>query len=168
MSKSTQIKRSQPTKPISVQSLKNDLVLGFLLFVFTLAAYQPAWNGKPLWDDDHHITRPALRSIQGPGTSGFLLGATQQYYPLVHSVFWLEYHLWGDSTLGYHLVNILIAFLFRIIVGLYTSPPGNTWCLVRCRDFCFASGTSGIRCMDYGIEKHAFGCLFFRHNAWCI
>jgi tetratricopeptide (TPR) repeat protein len=48
------------------------------------------------------------------------LGATQQYYPLVHSAFWLEYHLWGDSTLGYHLTNILlhclsVALLLKIL-----------------------------------------------------
>ena len=36
-------------------------------------------------------------------------GATQQYYPLLHSAFWLEHKLWGDATLGYHLVNIAAA-----------------------------------------------------------
>jgi tetratricopeptide (TPR) repeat protein len=32
----------------------------------------------------------------------------QQYYPVTFSVFWVEHKLWGDSTLGYHLVNILL------------------------------------------------------------
>ena len=27
---------------------------------------------------------------------------------MVHSVFWVEHKLWGDATLGYHLVNILL------------------------------------------------------------
>ena len=35
-------------------------------------------------------------------------GVTQQYYPLVSTVFWVEHKLWGDATLGYHLVNILL------------------------------------------------------------
>src|SRR6185312_9465318 len=35
-------------------------------------------------------------------------GATQQYYPVVHSAFWLEHRLWGDATLGYHLLNVLL------------------------------------------------------------
>lgn len=33
-------------------------------------------------------------------------GATQQYYPLTHSAFWLEHKLWGDAVLPYHFVNI--------------------------------------------------------------
>jgi tetratricopeptide (TPR) repeat protein len=35
-------------------------------------------------------------------------GATQQYYPLLHSAFWVEHKLWGDSVLGYHVLNVLL------------------------------------------------------------
>jgi tetratricopeptide (TPR) repeat protein len=34
----------------------------------------------------------------------------------VHSVFWLEYHLWSDSTFGYHFVNILLHFLSVLLL----------------------------------------------------
>jgi len=98
----------QQVKPAVLHSLKRDLVLGFLLLVFTLAAYQPAWNGKKIWDDDSHITKIELRSPGGLARIWTEVGATQQYYPLMHSVFWLEHHLWGDSTPGYHIVNILL------------------------------------------------------------
>jgi len=116
--KSKEIIRSpqQPVKPALLQSLKRDWVLGFLLFVFTLAVYQPAWQGKQLWDDDAYITKIELRSPSGLARIWTELGATQQYYPLAHSVFWLEYHLWGDSTLGYHLVNILLHFLSAVLL----------------------------------------------------
>ena len=46
------------------------------------------------------------------------LGATQQYYPIMHSVFWIEYHLWGNSNLGYHLVNILLHFFSALLLVL--------------------------------------------------
>jgi tetratricopeptide (TPR) repeat protein len=82
-----------------------------LLLIVTLAAYKPAWNGQPIWDDDHHITRPELRSVNGLTRIWTELGAAQQYYPVVHSAFWLEHRLWGDSTLGYHLLNILLRCL---------------------------------------------------------
>lgn len=78
------------------------------VFVATLLAYWPALNGGFLWDDSGHVTRPELRSLGGLWQIWFHLGATQQYYPLLHSAFWLESHLWGDATAGYHLVNVLL------------------------------------------------------------
>ena len=107
---------NESAKPILFHWLKRDLLLGFLLFVATLAVYQPAWNGAMIWDDDQHITRPDLRSINGLTRIWTDLGATQQYYPIVHSAFWLEYHLWGESTLGYHLVNILLHFFSALLL----------------------------------------------------
>ncbi len=46
------------------------------------------------------------------------MGATQQYYPLLHSAFWVEHKLWGDATLGYHLVNILLHAAAAVLVAL--------------------------------------------------
>lgn len=74
--------------------------------VATFVVYAPALNGTFLWDDDAHITAPALRSLEGLCRIWFELGATQQYYPLLHSFFWLQAQLWGDAPLGYHLVNL--------------------------------------------------------------
>jgi len=81
---------------------------GLLLLSAVIFVYQPVWHGKPIWDDDAHLTPPGLRSPQGLARIWIEPGATQQYYPLVHSIFWVEYNLWGDTTLGYHLINILL------------------------------------------------------------
>ena len=81
------------------------------LLLATLAAYYPAWQGGMVWDDESHVTAVALRSMEGLGRIWFELGATAQYYPLVHSAFWIQHRLWGDATLGYHLVNILLHVL---------------------------------------------------------
>ena len=93
------------------------------LIVATAVAYLPAWNGKPIWDDNAHITQPELRSWHGLVEVWTQVGATQQYYPLVHSVFWIEQKLWGDSVLGYHLINIFLhgfaaIVLLRILLRL--------------------------------------------------
>jgi tetratricopeptide (TPR) repeat protein len=46
-------------------------------------------------------------------------GATQQYYPLVHSVFWLEEKVWRDALAGYHGLNILLhAFSALLLVKI--------------------------------------------------
>lgn len=97
------------------------------LILATLLAYQPVWHGGLLWDDNAHITRPALQSAHGFWRIWFDLGATQQYYPVAHSAFWLLHCLWGDNTLGYHILNILLhalsAFLFALVLR-YLSIPG--------------------------------------------
>jgi tetratricopeptide (TPR) repeat protein len=79
-----------------------------VLAAVTLLAYARAWHGGLLWDDDRHLTRAALQSLRGLWSIWFDVGATQQYYPVTHSAFWLQHQLWGSATLGYHLVNILL------------------------------------------------------------
>jgi tetratricopeptide (TPR) repeat protein len=103
-------------KPIVLSSRSRDWIFAFVLFAVVFAVYQPAWNGQPIWDDSAHITKPELRSIGGLARIWTQLGATQQYYPLVHSVFWMEYHIWGDSPFGYHLVNILLHILSALLL----------------------------------------------------
>ena len=89
------------------------------LVVVVLLVYQPAWQGGLIWDDDAHVTRPDLRSWQGLCRIWFdVRGGTMQYYPLLHSAFWIEHKLWGDATLGYHLVNILLHAAAAIMVAL--------------------------------------------------
>jgi tetratricopeptide (TPR) repeat protein len=79
-----------------------------LIFCAAIAAYWPAIHGDYLWDDDGHITKPELQSLHGLWRIWFEFGATQQYYPLLHSAFWVEHFLWGDGVVGYHLANILL------------------------------------------------------------
>ncbi|MGD0307968.1 MAG: tetratricopeptide repeat protein [Acidobacteriota bacterium] len=93
-------------------------LLLLLLVAATLAAYYPAWHGGILWDDDRHITRSDLRSAEGLWRIWFDPGATQQYYPLMHSAFWVEHKLWADDTLGYHLVNIIVHALMAFLVAV--------------------------------------------------
>jgi len=98
-----------------------------LLFFATLIAYLPALRGGLLWDDDHHLTSPDLQSFHGLWRIWFDPGATQQYYPLLHSAFWIEHRIWGDSVLGYHVANVLLhatAVFLLIAILRRLSLPG--------------------------------------------
>ncbi len=89
-----------------------------LIFALTFAIYAPALNGSLLWDDAAHVTKSELQSLGGLGRIWFDPGATQQYYPLLHSAFWLEHRLWGDAVTGYHLVNILLHATAACLAGV--------------------------------------------------
>ncbi|HTS30979.1 MAG TPA: tetratricopeptide repeat protein [Bryobacteraceae bacterium] len=101
--------RKPPARPSKSSPVRlREVTAGILLFAATLAVYSPAFNGGILWDDDRHLTPPDLQSLHGLWRIWSELGSTQQYYPLLHSAFWLEHRVWGDAVLGYHLVNVLL------------------------------------------------------------
>ena len=71
-----------------------------------------------IWDDDGHVTRPALQSLSGLGKIWTQFGATQQYYPVLHTVFWLEHRAWGDAPGPYHVANILTHSVAACLLAL--------------------------------------------------
>ena len=91
-----------------------------LISGLVLICYWPALRGALLWDDPAHVTRPDLRSWAGLGRI-WEVGTTQEYYPVLHSAFWLEWQAWGGSLPAYHLLNValhaasccLLAFVLR-------------------------------------------------------
>jgi protein O-mannosyl-transferase len=117
-------RRQKPPVVAEPQELiRNPWLFASILFIAVALSYSSAWNGKPVWDDDAHITKTELRSLGGLGQIWIKPGATQQYYPLVHSVFWLQDKIWGETVWPYHVVNILLhafaAFLlWRILLRL--------------------------------------------------
>jgi tetratricopeptide (TPR) repeat protein len=97
-----------------------------LIAAAVLLAYSPALTGGLLWDDDAHVTKPGLRSLHGLWRIWTDVGATQQYYPVLHSAFWIEHRLWGDSVLGYHLTSAALhaaaAWLLVVILRRLRFP----------------------------------------------
>ncbi len=90
-----------------------------LIFVVCLVIYLPALSGGFIWDDHPgHVTRPDLQSLGGLWRIWFNPGATQQYYPLLHSAFWLEHKIWGESAFAYHLLNVLLHATAACLLGV--------------------------------------------------
>jgi Flp pilus assembly protein TadD len=105
--------------------------IALLLALLTAAgvlAYWPALGGEFLWDDNANVTKPDLRSAFGLARIWFEPGATEQYYPVLHSTFWLEHRIWGDHPLGYHLATLGFhlgaAFLLGLVLRRLRVPGG--------------------------------------------
>jgi protein O-mannosyl-transferase len=101
-------KTSIPTEATWKNSRFRDAGMSASIFVAVFLAYFPAIQGTLLWDDTSHITKPQSQSVSGLWRIWMDLTATQQYYPLLHSAFWMEHRMWGDAVIGYHLLNILL------------------------------------------------------------
>src|SRR6266478_3094519 len=92
-----------------VRSSRGYLILALVLVVTTILAYQPAWHGGFIWDDDAYITNNELLTARdGLRRIWFSLDSPSQYFPLVYTVFRFEHSWWGLSPTGYHFVNILL------------------------------------------------------------
>ncbi len=109
-----------------VQISSRDFGLAVLLIGMLLFVYLPALNGGAVWDDDAHITRSDLQSWRGLGRIWFQPGATEEYVPLLHTAFWIEYQLWADNLAGYHLINLALhaasAFLLVLLLRRLDLP----------------------------------------------
>ena len=90
---------------------------GLLLVAAILFAYQPAWHGGFVSDDDSWTTRISglLRNGSGLCSMWRRITTLQQYYPLTGTTFWLDYHLWDFQTLPYHVENILLHSLAAVL-----------------------------------------------------
>jgi tetratricopeptide (TPR) repeat protein len=81
-------------------------------------AYAPTFRAGLVWNDADYVTSAGLRSWAGLGRIWTEVGATEQYYPVLHSAFWLQYRAWGDAPLGYHVVNLGLHLAAAGLFGL--------------------------------------------------
>ncbi len=130
------------------------------LLLAVLAVYQPALRGGLLWDDDKHVTAAELQSMTGLGRIWTELGATQQYYPVAHTAFWIQHRLWSDDTFGYHLVNAVLhalsAFLLALILARLHVPGAAL------AAFLFAVHPVHVESVAWITElKNTLSCVFY-------
>ncbi len=89
-------------------SWRHDWLLGLFLVAVTIIAYQPVWHCGFIWDDNEFVTdNPVIKSTDGLCRLWFT-ASTPDYYPMTSSMLWLEWRIWANHPLGYHLVNVLL------------------------------------------------------------
>jgi tetratricopeptide (TPR) repeat protein len=84
----------------------------------TILAYLPSLGGRFLWDDDRYVTKAALQSVRGLWRIWTKPGATEQYYPMLHTLFWVQHRLWGENPTGYHGVSLATHVASALLFGL--------------------------------------------------
>jgi cytochrome c-type biogenesis protein CcmH/NrfG len=140
-------------------------MLAVLLFAGTFVAYHPSLHGELLLDDDVHITRAELRPVAGLGRIWTDIGATQQYYPVLHTAFWLEHRIWGDATFGYHLLNVLLHAASALLVAalMRRLKLAGAWIAA----FVFALHPVCVESVAWIAEqKNTLSTVFYLSAAW--
>jgi tetratricopeptide (TPR) repeat protein len=87
------------------------------LVAIVFACYAPSLPGGFLWDDDANVTaNPTIRSLRGLRYIWTEPHANQQFYPLTHTSFWLEYQLWELWPTGFRITNLLLHSLVAALL----------------------------------------------------
>ncbi len=99
-----------------------------MLALAACAAYWPCRHGEFIWDDAAWTRNSSvyLRDLRGLWEIWTNTTAMQQYYPVTSTTFWIDWHLWRDWTLPYHLENVLLhalsAIMFRHLLHRLQIP----------------------------------------------
>jgi Tfp pilus assembly protein PilF len=119
-----------PNKSPSTKRSRSGLQ-GLALFLLAVLTYIPSMSNGFIWDDPQYvIDNPTLKSVDGLWRIWTDPTSTPQYYPMVHTFFWVEAQLWGtEHAPGFHVDNILLhalaaVLLWRVLIAL--EIPG-TW-----------------------------------------
>jgi tetratricopeptide (TPR) repeat protein len=136
--------------------------LAAALVAAVAAAYLPALRAGFVWDDDGYVTRPELQPVAGLRAIWLRPGATEQYYPVLHSAFWLEHRLWGGRPLGYHLAGVLAhaaaAIVFALVMEALLGAAYPAWLAA----FLFALHPVAVESVAWIAEqKNTLSTLFY-------
>lgn len=81
------------------------------------AVYWPTLFNGYVSDDEVYVRGiEGLRSMGGLRDIWLRIGAIPQYYPLVHTSFWIEYRLWGIEPMGFHAMNLALHAAVSVLV----------------------------------------------------
>ncbi len=101
---------------------------GAILVAMVLVTFAPTLRNQYIWDDDAYVTKNLnLRSAEGLWATWFKPFSLPQYYPLVHTTFWLEYQSWELDPVGYHVDNMLLHALGVVLAWRVLLRLGISW-----------------------------------------
>jgi protein O-mannosyl-transferase len=127
------IASAENTLPVALASpaSANHWLAAAALVAAVFLVYQPSWSCGFIWDDDSYVTKnKTLHDFDGLKRIWLERSANPQYYPLVHTVLWVEYQLWGRNPLGYHLMNLALHAANAVCLWLLLrrlNVPGAIW-----------------------------------------
>ena len=77
-----------------------------LLLAAAVLPFLPSLSGGPLWDDDHYVfANPVVHNSRTGLIEAWQGRHLMDYYPVTHSLFWLEWQAFGDRPLGFRIVS---------------------------------------------------------------
>jgi tetratricopeptide (TPR) repeat protein len=116
MDDAPQQRTTVPPSGTKCPSAQRGWLLASLLAIITFAVYQPVWHAGFIWDDAYHITENRIVKASDGLYRIWFTTEPADYYPATWTLLRLEWQLWRDHALGYHIINVLLHALNAILV----------------------------------------------------
>ncbi len=134
-----------------------------LILVAVGIAYAPALAGGFVFDD-HPLLLGGKALANGPLWRIWFSADAPDYLPLTWTTFWIEWRLWGERALGYHLVNVVLhagaAFLLWRVLRALRVPGAYIGALL------FALHPAAVESVAWISErKNTLSAVFFLATA---
>lgn len=105
---------------------KKHLISLLIILAVGLIAYANSFGGDFVWDaaiiveSISHLRGPVLQNIKYNFTHAFFdtSGDFNYYRPVTMLLFMLDYGIWGQNPVGYHLINFLLHFINACLIYL--------------------------------------------------
>jgi len=147
-------------EPAAVHRL--DWLIALTLAIATLVVFSNTWTFDfTNWDDGAYITNNR-NLLDAAGLSRIWFSSqNEQYYPLTFSTYWLEYQLWGEDPIGYHVVNTILHALNTILVVVLCRQLGlTTWTAAAVAAFFAVHPMQAMTVAWVAERKTLLACLF--------
>ena len=89
-----------------------------VIILVTVVSYLPALRAGFVFDDFMFVRDNRIVKASDGLYRFWLTKESPYYYPLTWSLWWSEWHLWGDNAAGYHVVNVLLHAVNAVLVWL--------------------------------------------------
>ena len=110
--------QNPPRELKAARSPRRELVpAALVIIVITAIAYLPAFRAGWIWDDPQYIlNNHMLRDLPGLFDIWFHPTSIPQWYPLVHTSFWIEYQWFGPNPTVFHTTNIVLHTISALLL----------------------------------------------------
>ncbi|MDC0935845.1 tetratricopeptide repeat protein [Pirellulales bacterium] len=110
--------------------LRHPLTHAGAFVLATIIAYQPVGRAGFVWDDNSLIHASKLNTADDGLKKIWFSTEPDDYPPITYTLFWIEWHVWGDNPVPYHVLNVLLHATGAILVWrvlLKMNVPGAWW-----------------------------------------
>ena len=117
---------NQEYSPVSVGNKKAATMIALMVFALAFLAYANTLTGDFIWDDEYLILNNSqIKSFTHLGDvfttyAGYGSGNVNNFYRPVQEISnMVDFSLWGENPLGFHLTNIILHALVAVMVFIF-------------------------------------------------